>query len=202
LSSEDKKDHSSALQLAFDKEKIDHISHDNPDDKEAKLIASYSSSTAAAAATLSLSSSSSSSSSSPHTSLRLHIPEPPVPPEVLKNVVLPAAKRPTLTHEEFKQKKLIRKMVYELDLNWRDEDFPVIKRLSWYLLKDIQQVQRGDSLWTGNEEAVAMGLLISGRLEAVTALSSGGSAGRRGGGGGSDQRTLQVIMPGTLIGAT
>lgn len=136
--------------------------------------------------------------------LRSHIPPPPVPSEVLKNVVIPIAKKPILTNEEFKQKKLIRKMVYELELNWRDEDFPVIKRLSWYLLKEIKQVEVGDSLWEGNEEATAMGLLISGRLEAVTArpnvspsvLKTRKFENRR----DSSRRTLQVIMPGTLIG--
>ena len=130
-----------------------------------------------------------------HESLKLHIPPPPVSSEVLKSVEYPQSKRPHLTNEEFKQKNLIRKMVYELELNWRDEDIPVIKRLSWYLLKDIKHIEIGESLWTGGEEAMAMGLLISGRLEAVTATPS-----HFGSSSVSSTRTLQIIMPGTLIG--
>ena len=183
----ERKEYGSALQHALDKEKVTHCSQHLE-----KLEGNTQSSTELLA---SQSTSSLSSSSIP---LSLHIPEPPVPPEVLKNVVMPVDKRPVLTNEEFKQKKLIRKMVYELDLNWREEDFPVIKRLSWYLLKDIKHVHKEDSLWTGNEEAVAMGLLISGRLEAVTAPSSTSSP--YGSRKNSNCRTLQVIMPGTLIG--
>jgi hypothetical protein len=191
------KDNVSALQLALDKEKESAtLSRDRPDEEEEEKQSGV-----RLFPLLESSNDNDISALSPRTSLSSHIPEPPVPPEVHKSVVLPLAKKPTLTNEEFKQKKLIRKMVYELDLNWRDEDFPVIKRLSWYLLKDIKQVQKGDSLWTGNEEAVAMGLLISGRLEAVTANSnlSPFTGGRRKS-SSSCSRTLQVIMPGTLIG--
>lgn len=86
-------------------------------------------------------------------------------------------------------KKLIRRMVFELDTEWRSQDFPVLKRLADYLRQNIKIVDTNESLWCAREKAEQMGLLITGRLEAVIETWNH-----------QDHRTLQIILPGTLIG--
>lgn len=47
----------------------------------------------------------------------------------------------------------------------------------------------GESLWHANEEATEMGLLISGNLKAVIITRKQ-----------QDMRTLQIIVPGSVVG--